>query len=191
MKTGLYFGSFNPIHVGHLIIANHILNEGIIDKLWFVLSPQNPFKENHSLLNEYDRLHLARVATENDPRIKVMDIEFKLPKPSFTVNTLTWLEEKYSGYSFSVIMGGDSFQNLHKWKNYEHIVSHYPIIVYNRPGFDISNHVDAKLTVLDAPLLQISSTQIREYIQQGKSVRYLLTDPVREEIEKSGYYKSR
>lgn len=191
MKTGLYFGSFNPIHVGHLIIANHILNEGIIDKLWFVLSPQNPFKENHSLLNEYDRLHLARVATENDPRIKVMDIEFKLPKPSFTVNTLTWLEEKYSGYSFSVIMGGDSFQNLHKWKNYEHIVSHYPIIVYNRPGFDISNHVDAKLTVLDAPLLQISSTQIREYIQQGKSVRYLLTDPVREEIEKSGYYKPR
>ncbi|HQV61071.1 MAG TPA: nicotinate (nicotinamide) nucleotide adenylyltransferase, partial [Chitinophagaceae bacterium] len=118
MKIGLYFGSFNPVHVAHLIIANHILNETDIEKVWFVVSPQNPFKTENSLLNEYHRLHLVKLATENDNRIKASDIEFTLPKPSYTVNTLAYLAEKHPEHEFCIIMGSDSFQNLPKWKNY-------------------------------------------------------------------------
>src|SRR5690349_2477380 len=154
MKIGLYFGSFNPIHAGHLIIANHVLNETALDKLWFVVSPQNPFKAN-GLLNEYDRLHLVKLATEDDPRIKVSDIEFSLPKPSYTINTLAYLNEKYPEHEFSIIMGSDSFQNLHKWKNADVIIARYPIYVYRRPDFEIVNSINAKLTVVEAPLLQI------------------------------------
>lgn len=189
MKIGLYFGSFNPIHVGHLIIANHILNETAIEKIWFIVSPHNPFKINHTLLNEYDRIHLARIATEDDNRIKVSDIEFGLPRPSYTVDTLAYLEEKYPEHHFSIIMGSDSFQNLPKWKNAEVIIRRYEIYIYKRPGFAIDNSFGAKAQVVDAPLLQISATQIRQLIRDGKSVRYLLPDKVREEIEKGGYYK--
>jgi nicotinate-nucleotide adenylyltransferase len=189
MKIGLYFGSFNPVHTGHLIIANHILNESELDKIWFIVSPQNPFKANTTLLNEYDRLHLLKIATEDDNRIKVSDIEFTLPRPSYTAITLSHLQEKYPEHVFSIIMGSDSFQNLHKWKNYEAIVKNYPVYVYQRVGFDIINHVNAQLTVLDAPLLQISATQIRDLIKQGKSVRYMVPEKVREEIERGGYYK--
>ncbi len=189
MKVGLYFGSFNPVHVGHLIIANHILNETGIEKIWFVVSPQNPFKINHSLLNEYDRIHLVRIATEDDNRIKASDIEFGLPKPSFTVDTLAYLEEKHPEHEFSIIMGSDSFQNLDKWKNAEVIIQRYKIYVYERPGFKINNSAGANLQIVDAPLLQISATHIRQLLKEGKSVRYMLPDRVREEIEKGGYYK--
>lgn len=189
MKIGLYFGSFNPVHAGHLIIANHILNETDLDRIWFIVSPQNPFKTNNTLLNEYDRLHLLKIATQDDPRIKVSDIEFILPKPSYTTITLAHLQEKYPDYSFSVIMGSDSFQNLHKWKNYEAIVKHYTIYVYPRPEFPVVNHVNARLVIVDAPLLQISATHIRNLVKEGKSIRYMVPEKVREEIEKSGYYK--
>jgi nicotinate-nucleotide adenylyltransferase len=189
MRIGLYFGSFNPVHTGHLIIANHLLNQTELEKIWFIVSPQNPFKVNVSLLNEYDRLHLLKLATEEDGRIKVLDIEFALPKPSYTSVTLAHLQEKYPDYEFSIIMGGDSFQNLHKWKNYEWIIKNYAVFVYNRPGFVISNHVNAKLTIVDAPLLQISATDIRSLIKEGKSIRYMVPDKVREEIEKGRYYK--
>src|ERR1700704_5489811 len=121
MEIGLFFGSFNPVHVGHLIIANHILNFTPLKKVWFIVSPQNPFKKNASLLNEYDRLHLLKVATEDDNRVKVSDIEFKLPRPSYTSLTLAHLQENSPDHQFSIIMGSDSFQNLHKWKNYESI----------------------------------------------------------------------
>lgn len=188
MKIGLYFGSFNPVHVAHLIIANHILNETGIEKVWFVVSPQSPFKELN-LLNEYHRLELVRLATEDDTRIKASDIEFALPKPSYTSTTLAYLEEKYPEHEFCIIMGSDSFQNLHKWKNAETIIKNYPIYVYLRGGFDIDNTIGAKLTILEAPLLQLSATQIRNYIRQGKSVRYMLPDKVLDEIEKGGYYK--
>lgn len=189
MNIGLYFGSFNPVHVGHLIIANQILNETDIKKIWFVVSPQNPLKAGSNLLNEYDRLHFLRIATEDDKRIKVSDIEFHLPKPSYTSNTLAYLEEKYPTQQFAIIMGSDSFQNLHKWKNHEIIIKQYPIYVYKRPGFEIENKIKAKLHVVEAPLLEISSTQIREFIKQRKSIRYLVPDKVLEEIERGGYYR--
>ena len=191
MKIGLYFGSFNPIHIGHLIIANHVLNESDIEKVWFIVSPQNPFKENNTLLNEYDRLHLVRIATADDNRLKASDIEFGLPKPSYTINTLIYLIEKYPGDSFSIIMGSDGFQNLNKWKNSEAIVKDYPIYVYKRAGFEIKETHNDKLTILDAPLIQISATQIREYIKTGKSIRYLVPENVREEIETRWFYKKK
>ena len=190
MKIGLYFGSFNPVHVAHLIIANHILNETEIEKIWFVVSPQNPFKEENNLLNEYHRLHLVRLATEDDTRIKASDIEFTLPRPSYTTTTLSYLADKYPEHEFCIIMGSDSFQNLHKWKNYQVIVKNYLLYVYLRPGFDIENNIGANIHVLNAPLLQLSSTQLRKCIKEGKSVRYMIPDKVLEEIEKGGYYKN-
>ena len=189
MKIGLYFGSFNPIHTGHLIIANHLLNETDIEKIWLVVSPQNPFKKETGLLNEYHRLHLVRLATEDDSRIKASDIEFGLPKPSYTVNTLAYLAEKYPGYEFCIIMGSDSFQNLEKWKNAEVIVKNYPIYVYMRPGFPINNQMRAQLHVAEAPLLEISATQLRNTIMEGKSIRYMVPDKVLEEIKRGNYYR--
>jgi nicotinate-nucleotide adenylyltransferase len=189
MKIGLYFGSFNPVHTGHLIIANHILNETGLEKVWFLVSPQNPFKTTAGLLNEYDRLHLIRVAIEDDSRMKASDIEFNLPKPSYTVDTLAYLDEKYPDHQFSIIMGSDSFQNLHKWKNYEVIVKRCPLYIYTRPGFDIVNNIKANIIIMDAPLLQLSATQIRQLIKANKSVRYMVPPKVLDEIEKSGYYK--
>jgi nicotinate-nucleotide adenylyltransferase len=189
MNIGLYFGSFNPVHSGHLIIANHILNETDLEKIWFIVSPQNPFKTNSTLLNEYNRLHLLKLATEDDSRIKVSDIEFNLPKPSYTSVTLAHLLEKNPKHKFSIIMGSDSFQNLHKWKNAEYIIKNYPIYVYLRPDFEIHDHVNAKVNIVEAPLLQISATQIRQLIKDGKSIRYMVPEKVREEIEKGNYYK--
>jgi len=189
MKIGLYFGSFNPVHVAHLIVANHILNETDIEKIWFVISPQNPFKAESNLLNEYHRLHLVRLATEDDIRIKATDIEFNLPTPSYTTNTLAYLAEKHPEHEFCILMGSDSFQNLHKWKNHEVIVRNYALYIYIRPGYDVVNHVNANLHILEAPLLQLSAIQIRKYIKEGKSVRYMIPDKVLEEIEKGGYYK--
>ena len=170
MTIGLYFGSFNPVHVGHLIIANHFLNETAIEKIWFVISPQNPFKTEAGLLNEYHRLHLVKTAIENDNRISASDIEFGLPKPSYTTSTLAYLKEKHPEHEFCIIMGSDSFQNLHKWKNAEVIIN-------------------ARLHIIDAPLLQLSATQIRKSLKEGKSIRYQVPESVREEIEKGGYYK--
>lgn len=188
MKIGLYFGSFNPVHVGHLIIANHALNETDLDKVWFIVSPQNPFKTESTLLNEYHRLHLLKLATEDDNRVRVSDIEFHLTRPSYTSNTLAFLQEKYPEHNFVIIMGSDSFQNLKKWKNWESIVSNHEIIVYLRPGFKIENDIQSKLNILKAPLLEISSTQIRELIAQKKSARYLVPDKAYEEILKGRYY---
>ena len=189
MKVGLYFGSFNPIHHGHLIIANHVIQHTDIDQLWFVVSPQNPFKQNHGLLNEYHRLHLIKLAIEGEKSLKASDIEFKLPKPSYTVTTLQYLQEEYPKHEFCIIMGSDSYQNLDKWKNAEVIMSRYHIYVYKRPGFDVREDLPAQKTVLDAPLLQISATHIRELVKGGKSIRYLVPDKVKEEIEANRYYK--
>jgi nicotinate-nucleotide adenylyltransferase len=189
MKIGLYFGSFNPIHIGHLIIANYVLNETDLEKVWLIVSPQNPLKVSASLLNEYNRLYLAKLATEEDNRIKVSEIEFKLPKPSYTCDTLAYLTEKYPQHEFAVIMGSDSYKNLPKWKNYEVIIKNFPLYVYKREGFEIRTLLNTPPGILDAPLLQISATEIRELIKKGKSVRYMLPEKVREEIEANRYYK--
>jgi nicotinate-nucleotide adenylyltransferase len=188
MKIGLFFGSFNPIHNGHLIIANHILNESDIDKVWLVVSPQNPFKNADSLLNNYDRLHLASKAIENDLRMKASDIEFHLPKPSYTVTTLAYLKEKYPEHEFVIIIGSDSFQNLFKWKNFEIIVKNYQLIIYERPGFEISNNLGAKILVMTAPLLEISATYIRDLIKKNKSIKYLVPENIEEEIKTNRFY---
>ena len=188
MQVGLYFGSFNPIHNGHLIIANHILNETALTKIWFVVSPQNPFKESTNLLNSYDRLHLVNKAIENDNRMKASDIEFQLPKPSYTATTLAYLKEKHPKEEFSIIIGSDSFQNLGKWKNYENIVQNYPLIIYKRPGFDINNNLGAQIQIMKAPLLEISATYIRELIKKKKSIKYLVPSNIEEEIQSHRFY---
>jgi nicotinate-nucleotide adenylyltransferase len=190
MKVGLYFGSFNPIHHGHLLIANYVLQHTGLDQVWFVVSPQNPLKPSASLLNEYHRLFLVQLAIEGEKGLKASDIEFKLPKPSFTVDTLAYLQEKYSGNEFSIIMGSDSFQNLPKWKNYTWLLQHFPLYIYKRPGHEtLPVYPDVRsINVLDAPLLPISSTEIRKNIKEGRSIRYFVPDAVRTEIERGGYY---
>jgi nicotinate-nucleotide adenylyltransferase len=189
MKIGLFFGSFNPIHHGHLMVASYIANHTDLQQIWLVVSPQNPHKSQSSLLNEYDRLHLAQLAIENDDQIKVSDIEFKLPKPSYTIDTLTYLEEKFPKHEFSVIMGGDSFQNLPKWKNFETLVKNYQFIVYRRPGFDITESYGAKMQYLEAPMLELSATLIRNNCKEGITIRYLVPEDVRLEIERCNYFK--
>lgn len=189
MKIGLYFGSFNPVHIGHLIVASHVANHTETQQVWFIVSPQNPLKPSAVLLNEYHRLHLVRLAVGDDLRLKVSEVEFKLPRPSFTIDTLTYLQEKYPKHEFSVIMGSDSFQNLPRWKNFELLVKNYPFIIYKRPGFEIANKWNAQVTVLEAPLLAISATEIRNNIKAGKTIRYLVPEKVRDEIEQNRYYK--
>ena len=189
MNIGLYFGSFNPIHIGHLIIANHILNETDLQKVWFVVSPQNPNKPSSTLLNEYDRLHLVQKAISATDAFKAVDIEFSLPKPSYSVHTLAYLKDKYPDYTFHIVMGSDSFQNLPQWKNAEVIIANYPLLVYRRPGFDILDDYGAKLQVLQAPLLEISATHIRELVQAGKSIKYLVPENVEEEISTNRFFR--
>ncbi len=188
MKIGLHFGSFNPIHIGHLIIASYIANNTIMEQVWLVVSPQNPLKPSGNLLNEYHRLHLVQVAVEDDPQLKWSDIEFRLPRPSYTIDTLSYLSEKYPNNEFSLIIGSDSYMNLHKWKNPEIIKRDYNIYVYERPGFIVKSE-SKNIHLLKAPMLDISSTEIRKAIKKGKSVRYLVPNSVLEEIVRSSYYK--
>ncbi len=184
-RIGLFFGSFNPIHVGHLIIANAMAQSGKVDVVWFVVSPQNPFKEQKSLLNQYDRLHLARVATENNPLLSVSDIEFALPKPSYTIDTLTYLQEKYPDHSFCILMGSDNLKHFHKWKNYEQILKYYELVVYPRPGEEVDTYEEhPHVHQMKVPLLDISATYIRKLLKADKDIRYLVPDKVYSEIER-------
>ncbi|HUZ58488.1 MAG TPA: nicotinate (nicotinamide) nucleotide adenylyltransferase [Hanamia sp.] len=189
MKIGLYFGSFNPIHNGHLIIASHIANYTLLERIWFVISPQNPLKQNASLINENHRKHLIDLAIEGEKKFRSSNIEFKLPRPSYTIDTLVHLSDKYPQHEFSIIMGSDSFTNIKKWKNYEVLLRDYDIIIYERPGFKVkSEMLTDRIKVMDAPLLQISSTHIRDMLHMKKSIRYLVPDVVKEEIERQEYY---
>ncbi len=190
MKVGLYFGSFNPVHIGHLIIANYAAYETDLNQVWFIVSPQNPFKQSVSLLNEYHRLHLIKSAIDGENKLRASSVEFSLPKPSYTCDTLAYLSEKFPDHEFCILMGSDGFQNIDKWKNYESIIKNHSIYIYVRPGFEIINTFGAKIKILNAPLLEISSTHIRNLIRSKKSIRFLVPDIVKEEIELAGYYKT-
>lgn len=191
MKIGLFFGSFNPVHIGHMIIANHMVSNTDMDKLWMVVSPHNPLKEKSSLAKDYDRLHLINITIEDDFRLSASDIEFRLPKPSYTIDTLTYLDEKYPQHEFVLIMGGDNIASLHKWKNYELLLSNYEIFVFERPGYEMGALVEHENVhvVPETPLLNISASYIRKCIKENKSVRYLLPDPVFKYIDGSNMYK--
>lgn len=189
MKIGLYFGSFNPIHIGHLIIASFVKHNSDLQKIWMVVSPQNPLKPSATLLNEYHRLHLAKLAVEDDPDIEVSDIEFKLPRPSYTIDTLIYLQEKYPHHTFSVVMGSDSLMNISKWKNADVLLRDYSFYIYKRPGFEVTLK-QKNIQVMNAPLIEISATGIRKMIQANQPIKYLVTEKVRAEIENNRYYKS-
>lgn len=191
-KVGLFFGSFNPIHVGHMIIADFVANNTNVDEVWFVVSPHNPLKEKKTLLADHHRLAMVRRAIESDNRFKASDVEFGLEQPSYTTVTLAYLKEKYSKTEFSLIMGGDSLASLPKWKNYETILSDYPIIVYSRPQH---NNFDALLdqgdiTVLDAPQMNLSSSAIRKQIVNGKSVKCLMPHEAWLYLDEMNFYKN-
>lgn len=175
MITGLYFGSFNPVHIGHLAIANFMVEFSELEQLWFVVSPQNPLKERKSLLKDYHRLEMVRLAVEDDDRFRASDIEFKLPTPSYTIDTLTYLEELNPGREFQLVMGGDGLRTFHKWKHAELIVEKYHRLIYPRPGTDLE--MASRLpnaTLVDAPMMEISSSFIRQAIKDGKDVRHLV-----------------
>ncbi|TDD78318.1 nicotinate (nicotinamide) nucleotide adenylyltransferase [Flavobacterium caseinilyticum] len=192
MKIGLYFGTFNPIHVGHLIIANHMAEHSDLDQIWMVVTPHNPLKKKSTLLDDYHRLQMVHLATEDFPKIKPSDIEFKLSQPNYTVNTLVHLEEKYPNYQFSLIMGEDNLKSLHKWKNYEVILENHDIYVYPRISIETENILfkdHPKIHLIDAPVVEISSTFIRDNIKKGKNVQPLVPAKVWEYIDHNNFYK--
>jgi len=189
MKIGLLFGSFNPIHTGHLIIANYLANHTDLDKVWLVVSPQNPLKKYSDLINTYDRLEMAKLATENANNISVSDVELKLPQPSYTIDTLTYLKEQYPQHEFAIIMGSDNLVTLHKWKNYKMILRDYKIYVYPRPGYEnaeLASHPSVTITM--TPLMELSATFIRKALLEKKDVRYFLPDAVLEFIQSKNLY---
>ncbi|MDB5281336.1 MAG: nicotinate-nucleotide adenylyltransferase [Bacteroidota bacterium] len=189
MKIGLFFGSFNPVHNGHLIIANYICETTDLDKVWMVVSPQNPLKLKETLLRDYDRQHLINLAIEENKNLKASNIEFKLPKPSYTIDTLTYLAEKYPQHQFVLIMGSDNLVTLHKWKNYELLLK-YEILVYKRRGFEENPYPKNKnIQFLEFPYLDISATFIRDNIKNGVSMQYFLPEPVWKYIDDMNWYK--
>lgn len=189
-RTGLFFGSFNPIHVGHLIIANTMLSNSDMEEVWFVVSPQNPLKERNTLLADRHRLQMVRVAIEDNYQMRACDAEFHLPVPSYTVVTLAHLGEQYPDREFCLIMGSDNLDNLHRWRNYEYILENYKIYVYPRPGFnggELASHKNVK--IVDVPMMDISSSYIREQIRNHRSVEYLLTEPVYKYLTEMHFYE--
>ncbi|MEO8517348.1 MAG: nicotinate (nicotinamide) nucleotide adenylyltransferase [Flavobacterium sp.] len=192
MKVGLYFGTFNPIHIGHLIIANHMAEHSDLDQIWMVVTPHNPLKQKNTLLDDYHRLEMVFLATKDFPKIKLSDVEFKLPQPNYTVNTLAYLQEKHPQHDFSLIMGEDNLNSLHKWKNYEVILQNHSIYVYPRLA---SGEIDAqfinhpKIHRIGAPVIELSSTFIRESIKNGKNVIPMLPEKVWEYIDHNLFYK--
>ncbi len=192
MKIGLYFGTFNPIHVGHLIIANHMAENSDLEQIWLVVTPHNPHKQKNTLLDDYQRLHLVHLATEDYPKIKPSDIEFKLAQPNYTVHTLAHLKDHFPQHEFSLIMGEDNLNSLHKWKNFEYILENHDLYVYprvsvNEENNDLLNH--ARVYKVAAPIVEISSTFIRENIKNKKNFRPLLPEKVWEYIDHNNLYK--
>lgn len=189
-KVGLFFGSFNPIHIGHLAIAEFMVEQTDLDKLWFVVSPQNPLKEKKSLLADHHRWAMVNLSIEDDARFRAIDIEFKMPRPSYTIDTLTRLSEKYPDCDFVLISGTDIFQSLHKWKNYEELLKQYSFYVYARPNYTMGVYEDhPKIKVFNAPQMEISSSFIRKSIKEKKEVKYLLPPKLDEYIKEMHFYE--
>ncbi|WP_269226860.1 nicotinate (nicotinamide) nucleotide adenylyltransferase [Flavobacterium eburneipallidum] len=192
MKIGLYFGTFNPIHMGHLIIANHFAEHTSLDQIWMVVTPHNPLKKKETLLDDYQRLQLVTLATEDYPKIKPSDIEFKLSQPNYTVNTLAHLQDKFPQHEFSLIMGEDNLKSLHKWKNHEVILQNHEVYVYPRISSESENlelKKHPKIHFIAAPVVEISSTFIRKNIKENKNVQPLLPSKVWEYIDHNNLYK--
>ena len=188
-RIGLFFGSFNPIHLGHLIIANYILENTDINQIWFIVSPQNPLKNTNDLLDVTIRLKLVKLAIKNNNKFKASDIEFKLSKPSYTINTLKYLKSKHKTKDFVLIVGEDNLDSFEKWKDYREILNDYELYVYPRTNSKANKNLNFQnIHKINAPLIEISSTYIRENIKLNKSIRYLLPEVVRKEIEKNNYY---
>jgi len=190
IKTGLYFGSFNPVHIGHMAIANYIIEFSELDQLWFVVSPHNPLKEKRTLLKDYHRLEMVRLAIDDDDRFRASDIEFRLPVPSYTINTLTYLEEKNPGCEFQLVMGADGLKTFNKWKHADLIVEKYHRLIYPRPAVAAgltSNLTNA--TVVDAPLMEISSSFIRNAIRAGKDIRHLVPEKAYKYMREMHFYE--
>jgi nicotinate-nucleotide adenylyltransferase len=192
MKVGLYFGSFNPIHIGHMVIANQMVENSDLDQVWFVVTPHNPFKKKSTLLDNFQRLEMVYLATKDYLKLKPSDIEFNLPQPNYTINTLTYLKEKYPNHEFSLIMGEDNLKGFHKWKNYELILEYHNIYVYPRISEGIietkfNDH--KKIHRVEAPIMEISSTMIRKAIKEGKNVKPLLPENVWQYLDDMNFYK--
>ena len=193
MKIGLFFGSFNPIHIGHLALANYFVEFTDLDKLWFIVSPQNPLKKRRTLLEDYHRYYLVQLAIEDyTDKFKVSNIEFSMPKPSYTIDTLTYLSEKYPDNKFILIMGADNLLTLHKWKNYDELIKKYEIYVYPRPRFDTTTiKINAKYQIFDAPMIEISSSFIRKAISEGKNVDFFMHPKVAAYVNEMNFYKKK
>ncbi|MBI2280962.1 MAG: nicotinate-nucleotide adenylyltransferase [Bacteroidetes bacterium] len=202
MNIGLYFGTYNPIHVGHLIIANYMVEFTDLDQVWLVVSPQNPLKKKSTLLEDYHRYAMVEMAVFDNDKLKASNIEFKLPQPSYTINTLTYLKEKHPKHQFSLIMGEDNLRTFHKWKNYEQILENHEIYVYPRAlteqeriemieSASVENSFSNKknIIVCDAPLMKISASFIRDAIKNKKDTRYLLTEVVYKYVQEMNFYK--
>jgi nicotinate-nucleotide adenylyltransferase len=188
--TGLYFGSFNPIHIGHLAIANYFVEFANLNELWFIISPQNPLKEKNTLLPEYQRFELVNRALRDYPKFKVSNIEFALPQPSYTVDTLAYLDEKYPDRKFALIIGEDNLSSFHKWKNFEQLLAERKFLVYPRPNCKKSKfHNHPNVILMDAPYMEISSGFIRDSIKQGKDIRFFLPEKTWEYIDEMNFYR--
>ncbi|AXT18750.1 nicotinate-nucleotide adenylyltransferase [Flavobacteriaceae bacterium AU392] len=193
MKVGLYFGTFNPIHVGHLAIANHIVEFSDLDQVWFVVTPRSPFKKKQTLLDDFQRLEMVHLATKEYTKLKPNNIEFKLPRPNYTINTLAYIQEKYPKNEFSLIMGEDNLNSFHKWKNYEIILENHHIYVYpriskNTEESTLKTHQNIHFT--DAPIMEISSTFIRKAIKEGKNIKPLIPENTWQYLDEMNFYKS-
>lgn len=190
---GLFFGSFNPIHVGHLIVANSMLELTNIDEVWFVVSPQNPLKERQTLLADHHRMQMVRVAIDDNYKMRACDVEMHLPIPSYTVVTLAHLSEQHPDKRFSLIIGGDNLENFRRWRNYEFILEHYDLYVYPRPGChpedELANHPHVHM--VDVPMMDISSSYIRKQIEEGHPPRYMLTEPVFNYLTEMHFYEKK
>jgi nicotinate-nucleotide adenylyltransferase len=190
MNTGLFFGSFNPVHIGHLIIAEYMVEFPDLDQVWFVVSPQNPLKQKETLLKDIHRLQLVRVAVENDPRFKVSAIELDLPKPSFTINTMVYLYEKYPQHKFSLILGADNLESFPKWKNHEHLLEMCELYVYPRKGSEggtLRDHPNVKMT--NAPVIELSSSFVRSAIKEGRDVEYMMPEAAYRYLREMHFYE--